>query len=594
MRTFSITTLGCKVNQYESEQIAAVLRARGLSLVRDPAAADLRIINTCSVTTDAASKSRQTIRRTTRLPVLAGDAGRVCGNVAKGGAVSPKPPFAARGGPLGERSLPQLPPADASPGQRVIVTGCWATSNKPDAHGFPGVSAVIGHHDDVAAELNHLLDGWTEHGDAAVPAEIVPPVPSLAESTGVPVQMRARPVSPGTTCLPLLADHQTGRQRALLKIQDGCDAHCTYCIIPKLRPTLWSKPVAQAVDEARRLVDAGHHEIVLTGIFLSAYGQSTALRRRQLHQQWDGHSCLSSDGRAGDAPVQWDGHSCLSSDGRAGDAPVQWDRHSCLSSDGRAGDAPVQWDRHSCLSSDGRAGDIPVPPRPSESLACLIEALCTRVPNLKRLRLSSLEPGDLSGDLLAVLRAHPQITPHFHVPLQSGSDAILRRMNRQYTRDDFLRMIDQVRAAFDRPAFTTDIIAGFPGETDAKFEQTLAVVDRARFIHIHAFRFSARPGTAAARWTRDFVHGPIVNTRIASLGTRAAAASLEFRSQFVGQTMTVMVEPGDGSIRHGRSERYFSVHFDGGDMPAGRCVTVRIDRVTPARTHGTLLERPQP
>ena len=123
---------------------------------------------------------------------------------------------------------------------------------------------------------------------------------------------------------------------------------------------------------------------------------------------------------------------------------------------------------------------------------------------LRRLRLSSLEPGDLTTELIAVLRSHPQVVPHFHLPLQSGSDALLRRMNRQYTRDDFLRMVDACSAAFDRPALTTDVIVGFPGETDAEFERTLEVVDHARFIHVHAFSFSPRPGTAAARWTRRF------------------------------------------------------------------------------------------
>jgi threonylcarbamoyladenosine tRNA methylthiotransferase MtaB len=231
------------------------------------------------------------------------------------------------------------------------------------------------------------------------------------------------------TSLPQLDARQTGHQRAFLKVQDGCDAHCTYCIIPNLRPRLWSRPVDDAVDEARRLVDAGHVELVLTGIFLGAYAQPTALHRRQ--------------------------------------------------------------------TPDARRG-----------LGRLIEALCTRVPGLRRLRLSSMEPGDITDDLLAVLRSHEQVVPHFHLPLQSGSDAILRRMNRQYGRDDFLRMVRRLTDAFDRPAITTDIIVGFPGETDDEFAATLDVVDRVRFIHTHAFSYSPRPGTAAARWARDFAAGP--------------------------------------------------------------------------------------
>ena len=327
-----------------------------------------------------------------------------------------------------------------------------------------------------------------------------------------------RPKIPrGTTSLPLLGERQTGRQRAFLKVQDGCDAHCTYCIIPRLRPTPWSKPVDDAVEEARRLVAAGHVEIVLTGVFLGAYGQTTALRRRR---------------------------------------------------------APG-----------------------SEPLAQLVRSLCTCVPGLRRLRLSSLEPGDLTAELVEVLRDHPQVVPHFHLPLQSGSDALLRRMNRQYTRCDFLRMIDRVRDAFDRPALTTDVIVGFPGESDNEFARTLEVVDGAGFIHVHAFSFSPRPGTAAARWTDNFVRGPVVNERIGLLRRRAADHSLAFRRQFVGETAEVLVEQDQSRIKagpHGRCERYFDVQFDHADVRPGDFVRVRVDEVSPDHTRGTCLsvERP--
>jgi threonylcarbamoyladenosine tRNA methylthiotransferase MtaB len=261
------------------------------------------------------------------------------------------------------------------------------------------------------------------------------------------------------------------------------------------------------VDEAKNLVAAGHKELILTGIFLGAYGQPTALRRRQFH---------------------------------------------------------------------------------SSKLATLIDALCTDVPNLVRLRLSSLEPGDLTPNLIAALKSRPQIVPHFHLPLQSGSNQILHRMNRQYTRDDFLRMIDHVHEAFDRPAITTDIIVAFPGETDAEFSQTLDIVDRAKFIHIHAFPFSPRPGTAAARWSSDFIHGPIINDRIDHLAACGLAHNFKFRQQFQSDRVQLLVEkqPHFDTLHHGRCERYFDVHFESVDAAAGECVTVQIDRVTPHRTFG--------
>jgi tRNA A37 methylthiotransferase MiaB len=170
-------------------------------------------------------------------------------------------------------------------------------------------------------------------------------------------------------------------------------------------------------------------------------------------------------------------------------------------------------------------------------------------------------------------------------------------MNRQYGRDDFLHMLDRVRAAFDRPALTTDVIVGFPGETDEEFERTVEVVDRAGFIHVHAFPFSPRPGTAAARWKSEFVHGPVVNERIDRLRDQAAAHSLAFRQSFVGQEVELLVERDDDAattadpalrdVRHGRCERWFDVHFECGRAVPGDLVRVRVDRVTASRTHGT-------
>lgn len=479
LRTFYIHTLGCRVNHYESEQFATALRAKGLTEASKPSDADLRIVHTCSVTHEAAVKSGQVSRRMTRLPVLLP---AVCAS-------------------SDEASVPNAR-------ARVIVTGCWATSDKTTAQALEGVDAVIGHHDDVAGELGRLLDQW---------------------QGGTPVSPDARPISDtlatvGTSRLPILGEKQTGHQRAFLKIQDGCDAHCTYCIIPSLRPTLWSKPVDDAVREARQLVASGHVELVLTGIFVGAYGQATALRRRQ---------------------------------------------------------------------DTG----------PTTPLARLVETLCLDVPGLRRLRLSSLEPGDLTPELLRVLRSHGQVVPHFHLPLQSGSDAMLRKMNRQYTRDDFLDMIDRVQHAFDRPALTTDIIVGFPGETEEDFDRTLEVVDRAKFLHIHAFPYSSRPGTAAARWTDAFVPKAASGRRLHILEAHSATHSTSFRESFMGETVDVLVEhsshsadrliAGDGStegLRHGRCERYFDVHFEAPPLAAGTLVRVRVDRVSAGHTHGRLVE----
>ena len=529
MKTFCVQTLGCKVNQYEGEQLAGLLRARGLVQASSPDGADLRVIHTCSVTVQAASKSRQTVRRAVSLPVLTQS--RVIHDPVNQAENRPAPAASVDLFSFGAK-----PSAHQSGRPRVVVTGCWATSDREAAAALPGVDAVLSHHTDVAAELDRLLtlwnlsreprsvpsadDGWMK--EAGTPAGRL--TPDIQATSGPRVKKNRAETVPGTTRLPLLGSHQSGRQRAFLKVQDGCDARCTYCIIPSLRPSLWSKPVDAAVEEARALVDSGHVEIVLTGIFLGAYGHPTALRRRQ-----------------------------------------------------------------SAFVGGGTLGD-------------LVAALCSRVPGLRRLRLSSLEPGDLMPELIAVLRDHDQVVPHFHLPLQSGSERLLRRMNRQYTRDEFLQMLDKVHAAFDRPALTTDVIVGFPGETDEEFERTGEVVERAGFIHVHAFSYSPRPGTAAARWQTDFVHGPVVNQRIERLNRMAHEHSYAFRRQFLGETVELLVEsvtpspatPGEGlgrAVRHGRCERYFDVTIPGAEVQAGDLVRAKVGRVTPNATYG---EKVQP
>ena len=563
MKTFSITTLGCRVNHYESEQLAALFRGRGLTPASSPGEADLRVVHTCSVTVQAASKSRQSVRRLDRLRVLnSGDATR-----------GPSTDFSTT--TLDQSSILHTAGAGSTAGssgrrQRVVVTGCWATSHPKEAAALSGVDAVLGHHHDVNSELERLLDQWDAadekrdagsnspepgrddgwmKGEAGTLAGLITCAnePKIAKEVNGKLEgdenpcegwnegasgqkSGARSQKSGMTLLPLLGERQGGHQRAFLKVQDGCDAHCTYCIIPQLRPRLWSKPVDEAVEEARRLVEAGHVEIVLTGIFLGAYGQATALRRRQ-------------------------------------------------------------------------GGQV------AEPLGELVDALCRRVPGLGRLRLSSLEPGDLTDELLTTLRSHRQVVPHFHLPLQSGSDVLLRRMNRQYGRRDYLEMIERLEGAFDEPAITTDVIVGFPGETDEEFARTVEVVDRARFIHIHAFSYSPRPKTAAARWTKDHVRGLVVNRRIDELRERAAGHSLAFRRKFVGRTVELLVERPTAAEReielmagyqHGRCERYFAVHFEGSSegsgfrvqgsgLRPGTLARVRVDRVTGTRTFGTLV-----
>jgi threonylcarbamoyladenosine tRNA methylthiotransferase MtaB len=212
-------------------------------------------------------------------------------------------------------------------------------------------------------------------------------------------------------------------------------------------------------------------------------------------------------------------------------------------------------------------------------------------------RLSSLEPADVTEELLDACRELPNFAPHLHLPLQSGSDAILRRMNRKYTVGQFTRTVDLAREAMDALAVTTDIIVGFPGESDEDFTRTLETARRARFAKIHAFPFSAIRGTAAWEFRHDAPPPVVVKQRMASLGELEADLAGEFRSQFVGETMEGLVErprSSDGGQCRAMTDRYLTVAFTAppGSLPAeltGSVASLEIDRVTDDGLAGRML-----
>ncbi len=263
------------------------------------------------------------------------------------------------------------------------------------------------------------------------------------------------------------------------------------------------------------MVAAGHKEIVLTGVHLGSYGQTTARRRR------------------------W---------------PTAENPH-----------LPVLLDK------------------------------VAQIPGLARIRLSSLDPADVTPALLDVFCSHPNLMPHLHLSLQSGSDAILRRMARPYTVDDFRAKVALIRSRLDRPALTTDIIVGFPGETDADFEQTVALAKEVGFAKMHVFAFSARKGTAAARM-QPKVPAEIKKARSQILRDLDLALQSQFRAQFLGETAQVLIESTNGGRNAslwdgaaGRAERYFEVqvvntshesHPSHRSYSSGGIVAVRLEENT--------------
>jgi threonylcarbamoyladenosine tRNA methylthiotransferase MtaB len=395
MRTFSIYTLGCKVNHYESAQIRQFFEEIGLKNAKKGQQADFCVINTCCVTATASAKSRQYIQRATR----------------------------------------------TNPKAIKIVCGCL-TSMKSDELRIPKDNAT------------HIISNRTELAS------------KIKEIMGVTSSAK----------LPLLTNFKE-QTRAFLKIQDGCDASCSYCIIPKVRPDVQSKPPENVIFEAKNLIAAGHKEIVVTGVNLGMYG-----------------------------------------------------REACRG-------------RPTCLPN---------------TLVDLLTRLA-QIEGLKRLRVSSLEPGDITAELLDVFRKHKNIMPHIHLSVQSGSDAILRRMCRPYSATELREKISLIKRSLDRPAITCDIIVGFPGETDEDFIQTCELAKWAGFSKIHVFPFSARTGTSAAKM-KNKVPAKVIKQRAERLRKLGDELGLKFRQQFIGETCEVLLE--DGEPPSGRCERYFMVHVN--------------------------------
>ena len=324
-------TLGCKVNQYETQLVREGLLSAGYVDAVETEEADLCIVNTCTVTNEGDSKSRQIIRRMHR----------------------------------------------KNPDARIVVMGCYATRAPEEVAVLPGVEEVV----TDKRELPDLMGRF------------------------------------GVVDLPTGISGMSGRSRAYVKVQDGCLLNCSYCIIPKVRPQMYSRPEEEVINEVRALVDGGFREVVLTGIHLGHYGV----------------------------------------DFNSGKPREQWTRLSSL----------------------------------VRNLAAL--------PGDFRIRLSSIEATEVTRDLLSVLKDHgDRVCPHLHVCVQSGSDRILRAMKRRWNAKRIVDRCQMVAGQLHKPAFSTDVIVGFPGETEEDFQASVDVCKKIGFSKIHMFPFSQRRGTPAA------------------------------------------------------------------------------------------------
>jgi threonylcarbamoyladenosine tRNA methylthiotransferase MtaB len=363
---------------------------------------------------------------------------------------------------------------------RTVLTGCYATSSPAEAAALPGVDLLV---------LNGDKERLLERVQEAFPA--------------------ARLAPPVSTAPSLSARLPGGHTRAFVKVEDGCDMGCAFCVIPATRGRQRSRPLPEVVEEVRRLALAGYREIVVTGVQISAYGSAGGPRLAELVR-----ALLAA------------------------------------------------------LPAAGAPPPAAAPPPPA------------------RLRLTSIAPWQLDDELLAAW-SDRRLCRHLHLSLQSGATATLRRMRRPYTAERYRRLVERVRAAVPGAAVTTDVIVGFPGETAAEFEESLATVAALGFAKVHVFPFSPRPGTAAAGLP-GAVPPAEKRRRMERMMAAAAAAERRFHESHLGRRATVLWErPKDGR-GSGLTDHYIRVFAPAGAAPWNQLCEVELAALAPGGMIGRL------
>jgi threonylcarbamoyladenosine tRNA methylthiotransferase MtaB len=454
-------TVGCRLNQCETAQMQDALATSGFRVVDWDERADVRIVNTCTVTAKSDRSCRHEIHAARRL----------------------------------------------DPDCLLVVTGCFAQVAPESVAAIPGVDLILGNPDkqSLAKHLRAALQtqvgaAHSEHSRTCSSTVTVSPYPE-------------KPVFENGSIA-----HFHGRTRAFLKVQTGCDCHCSYCIVPLARGPARSLPKAQALKQVILLTSQGYREIVLTGIDLGSWGRD-----------------ISEGSLANLLTFLLDGAD----------------------------------------ATGGTAVENGVSRRPG------------------RLRLSSIEPLELDSALLNVVeQAGDLMARHFHLPLQSGSDSVLARMGRPYSGAQYLEAADRLARSLPDAAIGTDVIVGFPGESDSEFEKTFALVEASPLTYLHVFGYSDRPGTAAAAM-QPKIRPEVIKERSERLRGLSARKNTAFRDRLVGSEQRVLVlEKGaDDSGLVGLTGNYMEVVVQDGANLVNEFVRVRLGRPLPSgRCESILLE----
>ncbi len=397
----AFSTLGCKVNSYETAALEMMFTAEGFRVVDAKDPADVYVINTCTVTNTADAKSRKAIRRAVR----------------------------------------------QNPEAVVAVIGCYSQLESETVAAIAGVDIIMG-----TSERAKLLANVKRFLRERTPLNDVKDFAALSSFD------------------PLHVTRFSDNTRAFLKIQDGCNQYCSFCIIPYARGPVRSRPLNDVLKEAKALIAEGYQEIVLSGIHTGGYGTDLE----------------------------------------------------------------------------------------GTSFADLLNAVSS-LDGLTRLRISSVEINQLTDEILDLIATRKVFARHLHVPVQSGSDSVLKRMRRRYTIDAFAARLTAVRKRIPDVAITTDVIVGFPGETDDEFAETKATLERLAFAELHVFPYSKRSGTKAAAAT-DHVHGTVKSWRAGELASLSERLAKRFIASLADDVHQVLFERCNGASCEGHTSHYLRVH----------------------------------
>ena len=439
MKKAALHNLGCKVNAYETEAMQEMLEKAGYEIVPFREGADVYIINTCTVTNTADRKSRQMLHRARKM----------------------------------------------NPDAVVVAAGCYVQAQNTRENTDPCIDIVLGnnHKKDlikVLEEYEAKKAAQKESADAAEKSDVQKNIQDIEEIGQTKEYEKLHLTKPG--------EHT----RAYIKVQDGCNQFCTYCIIPYVRGRVRSRTVEDVLDEVRTLAGNGYQEVVLTGIHLSSYG------------------------------IDFDGN------------------------------------RH---------------------LLSLIQAV-HQIEGIRRIRLGSLEPGIITDEFARALSDLPKMCPHFHLSLQSGCDDTLKRMNRRYTSEEYYEKCCILRRYFDNPALTTDVIVGFPGETEEEFQKSRDFVDKVDFYETHIFKYSRREGTRAAAMENQVSEQEKARRSavLIELGEKKRKA---YEQSFLGKEVEVLVEEEaviqGKPMQTGHTKEYIRIAFEGDKSLKNTIVKVRVD-----------------